>query len=216
MKAGLKIKPIETSYNGLKFRSRLEARWAVVFDYLGIRYEYEPEGFTITDPCKENRWNYLPDFRLPEVGCWVEVKGDFGGMDDAYFEMLASAVDWGGCLPGVAESESTTRGLLLLGGIPLQNVCLLGSPLFIILQHGKGGWANWCDFNTGKLRSRPECGGVYFDSTWGSPGAAEAFRPLLVDREWYAENEPCSPKAMMAFHVARTARFEHGVSGVTL
>lgn len=38
------IKPNETEYNGYLFRSKLEAQWAVVFDSLGIRYEYEPEG----------------------------------------------------------------------------------------------------------------------------------------------------------------------------
>ena len=37
------IKPIETVYNGYRFRSRLEARWAVFFDAAGIEYEYEPE-----------------------------------------------------------------------------------------------------------------------------------------------------------------------------
>ena len=39
------IKAIETVYNGYRFRSRLEARWAVFFDAMQIRYEYEPEGF---------------------------------------------------------------------------------------------------------------------------------------------------------------------------
>jgi hypothetical protein len=37
------IKPIETRYNGYRFRSRLEARWAVFFDTLGIEYQYELE-----------------------------------------------------------------------------------------------------------------------------------------------------------------------------
>ena len=35
------IKPIETVYNGYRFRSRLEARWAVFFDALGITYKIE-------------------------------------------------------------------------------------------------------------------------------------------------------------------------------
>lgn len=38
------IKPIETRYAGCRFRSRLEARWAVFFDALKIEWEYEPEG----------------------------------------------------------------------------------------------------------------------------------------------------------------------------
>lgn len=43
----MEIKAIETIYNGYKFRSRLEARWAVFFDEAGIEYQYEPEGFDI-------------------------------------------------------------------------------------------------------------------------------------------------------------------------
>lgn len=77
------IKPIETYYNGYKFRSRLEARWAVLFDALGIEYEYESEGFEFP-----NRKRYLPDFVLHggEERCpdplYVEVKGQMT-KDDA-------------------------------------------------------------------------------------------------------------------------------------
>jgi hypothetical protein len=71
------IKPIETVFYGYRFRSRLEARWAVFFDALGITWEYEPEGFELSD----GTW-YLPDFWLPtfDGGMWAEVKppaGDF-------------------------------------------------------------------------------------------------------------------------------------------
>ena len=63
------IKAIETVYNGYRFRSRLEARWAVFFDAMGIGYQYEPEGFILS-----NKQPYLPDFYLPTLGIYVEVK----------------------------------------------------------------------------------------------------------------------------------------------
>lgn len=63
------IKPIETEYNGYRFRSRLEARWAVFFDAIRAPYAYEYEGFDL-----EGTW-YLPDFWLPEMKSWLEVKG---------------------------------------------------------------------------------------------------------------------------------------------
>lgn len=63
------IKSIETEYNGYRFRSRLEARWAVFFDLLEIEYEYEPEGFVLDDGSK-----YLPDFYLSQHGVYVEIK----------------------------------------------------------------------------------------------------------------------------------------------
>jgi hypothetical protein len=63
------IRAIETEYQGYRFRSRLEARWAVFFDALGVRYEYEKEGYDLG----EAGW-YLPDFWLPDCGGWVEIK----------------------------------------------------------------------------------------------------------------------------------------------
>lgn len=67
----MEIKAIETSYRGHRFRSRLEARWAVFFDALKVEWEYEKEGFELPSG------RYLPDFWLPrvQVGCWFEVKG---------------------------------------------------------------------------------------------------------------------------------------------
>jgi hypothetical protein len=62
------IKAIETVYNGYRFRSRLEARWAVFFDALGVKYEYELQGFDLG-----GTW-YLPDFFIPLWNCYAEVK----------------------------------------------------------------------------------------------------------------------------------------------
>ena len=64
-------KPIETIYNGYRFRSRLEARWAVFFDKLKIKYEYENEGYELPSGKR-----YLPDFYLPTMDVFVEVKQD--------------------------------------------------------------------------------------------------------------------------------------------
>ena len=69
------MKPIETRYNGRLFRSRLEARWAVLLDAVWLRWEYEVEGFVLPSG------PYLPDFFLrlsdsphPGAGYWVEIK----------------------------------------------------------------------------------------------------------------------------------------------
>jgi hypothetical protein len=90
--------PIETFYKGYKFRSRLEARWAVFFDKMGIEFQYEPEGFKL-----KSGW-YLPDFWLPQVNMWAEVKpNEFNKRE--YF--LAYDL-----------SESTDRPILMLVGEP--------------------------------------------------------------------------------------------------
>jgi hypothetical protein len=63
------LKPIPTNYKGCQFRSRIEARWAVFLDALGLRWDYEPEGFDLGGV------KYLPDFLLPKMGVWIEIKG---------------------------------------------------------------------------------------------------------------------------------------------
>ena len=86
------LKAIETHYGGYKFRSRLEARWAVFFDDCGIEWEYEPQGFEVPTPRGVIR--YLPDFWLG-TGQWAEVKGylDTQGMKRLY-ALAGGADDW--------------------------------------------------------------------------------------------------------------------------
>ena len=62
------IAAIPTTYNGVEFRSRTEARWAVFFDELEIPWDYEPEGYQLL-----TSW-YVPDFWLPNHGIFFEVK----------------------------------------------------------------------------------------------------------------------------------------------
>lgn len=73
------INAIPTTYNGITFRSRTEARWAVFFDKMGIAWQYEAEGYQLP-----NAGYYLPDFWLPDLGgtgTFFEVKPNF--MDGA-------------------------------------------------------------------------------------------------------------------------------------
>jgi hypothetical protein len=97
------IKAIETQYKGYRFRSRLEARWAVFFDALGVKWEYEKEGFDLG----EAGW-YLPDFWLSETNCWVEMKG--GSPTEAEARRLRALVAYG------PQTSIVCRGLLFVGG----------------------------------------------------------------------------------------------------
>lgn len=92
------IQAIETVYNGYRFRSRLEARWAVFFDALGIKYEYEKEGFDLG----EAGW-YLPDFFIPSANLWVEIKGSNPSPED---------------LTKVAEFSKASQRIVLVTGNP--------------------------------------------------------------------------------------------------
>jgi len=63
------MKAIDTEYAGKYFRSRTEARWAVFFDAIGVKWEYELEGYELGDHIR-----YLPDFWFPEYKFFGEVK----------------------------------------------------------------------------------------------------------------------------------------------
>ena len=97
------IKPIETFYNGYRFRSRLEARWAVFFDNAEIRYEYEPQGYAL------NGKAYLPDFYLPDFDLHVEVKRDTEQGLQEILDKCENAIVWGGPI----------KQILILSDIPL-------------------------------------------------------------------------------------------------
>lgn len=103
------IKAIETQYKGYRFRSRLEARWGVFFDALGIKWGYEVEGYDL-DECGY----YLPDFIIttqqsnkPIV---IEIKPEF--------------TDDNGTLrkPAVTAKELDTAGFMLFGD-PFECFC---------------------------------------------------------------------------------------------
>ena len=65
------IQSIETVLEGIRYRSRTEARWATFFRSLGVESHYEPERIELS-----SGESYLPDFHLPEFRAYLEVKAD--------------------------------------------------------------------------------------------------------------------------------------------
>jgi hypothetical protein len=128
------IQPIETRYNGYRFRSRLEARWAVFFDYVRTRghdkvippYVYEHEGYALP-----SGW-YLPDFYFPDLHTFAEVKPlsalptthfEFAYSDDEYIDNFGtyaiSDSGWGNELVLAVElSRVLAASVIVLYGDP--------------------------------------------------------------------------------------------------
>ena len=78
-KKDINLKVIPTVYKGIEFRARVEARWAVVFDALGLDWVYEPEGYDdckkyLTDFVIRNFWLYSP-LGYKKRDLYIEVKG---------------------------------------------------------------------------------------------------------------------------------------------
>jgi len=110
------VRAIQTPYQGYRFRSRLEARWAVFLDSLGIEYWYEFEGVKLA------MGGYLPDFYLPQLGYWLEVKGPKPTDADrmkAYMLSLESVFEDPEDLEDLdASIQNSTLVYILYGDIP--------------------------------------------------------------------------------------------------
>ena len=99
------MKAIPTQWNGASYRSRLEARWAVVLSTLGIGAVYEAEGFEHAGEC------YLPDFELSGTGQLLAIKAES--------EMLNDTAAWKRELEWQADMAACGMTLLIVCGPPM-------------------------------------------------------------------------------------------------
>lgn len=101
------MQAIDTFYKGYRFRSRLEARWAVVFDALGIDWVYEPEGYKL-----DNGECYLPDFYIPSANAYIEIKGQ-EPTDDEIKKSVSLSSQFGETLEVMATGDARLISFLL-------------------------------------------------------------------------------------------------------
>ena len=180
------IKAIETRYKGYRFRSRLEARWAVFFDAMGVKWEYEKEGYDLG----EAGW-YLPDFWLPRLKCWIEIKG--AHTEDASDKLAAL------CL-------MTQNDAYLFFDAPWEECGGSFTPnafgdSFTVLEHEEklvvatDMYHQWCDCGV--------CGAVGIE--YG--GRNDRLCNCSIGDRWHDGHPTRMSNALTA---ARAARFEHG------
>lgn len=138
------IAAIPTEYRGTLFRSRLEARWAVFFYSMGIEYQYEPRCFEKDFVNRIIR--YLPDFYLPKLGCWAEVKGTQNNLNADWNSKMRDVLDYDPT--PIYETIGTKKGFIILGSIPVyeSDVSRAAMPFFTFIQHHEGLFVNKCSF----------------------------------------------------------------------
>lgn len=190
------MKAIQTEYKGYRFRSRLEARWAVFFDACGVEWEYEPEGYDLGDGVY-----YLPDFLLHSVDgrdggdIYVEVKGKMTAEDVVKIRRF------------IKEGEAYDKfdpALLIVGNIPagenMQEICAnISDAAYSGFSSIIGDWPRPFNFET-----------IDGDHFAAHPGINWNGKfELFGDDCNYLCN--MNPKATeRAYRLARQARFEHG------
>lgn len=194
---------IETRYAGCRFRSRLEARWARFFDHMSIRWQYEPEGFIVHDRmalATVDTWSYLPDFWLPELGMWAEVKGSWDTESARRFLSTAAYLSEGG------------HDVLLLPAMPRINGDQFPTLSVFHLEDdalSEHAWHPWCGTDTApymhQMRVVAQQGDMQCTPT-----------DLLGHWRWRMRGQGTPPAVLAyirAIESARSARFEHGECG---
>lgn len=213
------LKAIDTVYKGYRFRSRLEARWAVFFDRLNMTWEYEPEGYELS-----NGVRYLPDFKLGIPGgnhCWFEVKGRPPTKDE--ITKAQQLADESNCYVFVASGTMdvpTIRGNMLDGArivecIPIKSISP-GSNLSVEQARALfAGFRHLCGFY------EEYDGAIGIDHVYANDlhfvNPSKCRQVLKVCEGFSYETINIGPgrlyrsdRMRAAYHAARSARFEHG------
>lgn len=220
-----RVAAIETRYGGYRFRSRIEARWAVFFTRLGLDWEYEEQGFAVRrreepsvtpsraldaawpEPARAPGFvdkpspqvRYLPDFHIRSLGLYLEVKPASPQLVDP-----DGVKRWQYFAGEVALEWDRGRTAMLCGQIPdPETVDALGPPRpyewyeqSIVML---GDWhAAWCSCPSGD----------HFDIQFQARGGRILCGcPRIADDHYRTGNDP---RILNAYAAARTARFEHG------
>jgi hypothetical protein len=180
--------PIQTVYKGCRFRSRLEARWAVFLDALGADWSYETEGFDLS-----GTW-YLPDFWVKDWDTWLEIKGPPPSEEEQNkCRLLANA---------------SGKKVLLISGEPWtdQDKNKYDIALFSHDEPDRDGTAGW-EFGEGRRCT---------EEIWLVSEEYGAFTLKAVPQERddkYPLSGSFARTIAAALASARGARFEHGESG---
>lgn len=163
----------------------------MVLDSLHIRWEYEAEGLLVQPRLDLDRppIQYLPDFWLPDLGAYAEVKGQWPS--------LAEAETWLECAASLTCDRNTGKpgGMYLLGHlIPGR------SPLFFRM------WKGDLSVNPAGFDDTDGYTFGYFISNDGGGGFAHPGVPDLL-----LEGLPIrAPRLADAVARARSYRFENG------
>lgn len=114
---------VPTLYKGTTFRSRLEARCAKLLDQLQTEWKYESKAFILA-----NGKELWPDFFLPELDTWLEVKGVIKEEDISNYTIFAREIKTEAVL------LSKERGVWLTSSKRFEDYIWIGNGEVITIQ----------------------------------------------------------------------------------
>lgn len=172
---------IPTWHADVWFRSRAEAKWALFFDELGIKWHYEIQGFATDGEC------YLPDFTVfGALGTtWLEIKAAWGSDPEGEGKFRRFA----------AQRPQPSRAALI-GGLP-------GDCQILVIGGDESAQDPLSPWEADNYEWRPCPSGQHFDLAW--PGRFRGkFAEDGCEDDFGGDGEN---KIRRAAAVAKTARF---------
>jgi hypothetical protein len=181
------MRGIETRYKGYRFRSRLEARWAVFMDCLGIEYLYEDEGFVLP-----NGKQYLPDFKVPAWKSYLEVKPAHPSTEEIrkLWELVQDTGWFGLILYGDVWPGAHGIALIKPEDDWVRATCL-------IPPYNQFGQCRRCEGTC-----------LLMEDEWGGGAWRAIGEHTCGDHERWPLTGDSAPRIMNAYQTARGARFE--------
>jgi hypothetical protein len=175
---------IPTWHDGVLFRSRSEARWAVFFDRLDLKWVYEPQGYVTDGTC------YLPDFLVfTATGTiWAEVKPD----------LISDQGGIGRFQQFVLDRPKPSRAVLLAGQPEVEGYVTAYGGDIDAENPGNGPWEDDCQ------AWRPCPSGYHFDVCY--PG--KYWSKFAEDGCSPVPGNPGEDRIAMAVSAAKSARFK--------
>lgn len=177
----MNIRAVPLTYRGITFRSSLEADWAATLDELGIYWQYEPIALQLP-----SGQQYLPDFHLPAINTWAEVKGP-------HWERMDKAVEF--------------RRMLKTGGIGWwqeAHVIVLEAP-------GPGDAASWRVPESDRTVYLTRCGHRDSNWTWSERDGScwRCYSSNCAVGQWYWPASEVGPdEQFRTYQMARAPRPE--------
>ncbi len=140
------IKAIPTIYNGVEYRSRLEAQVACLLTNLNADFQYEPQGFDLGDGLK-----YLPDFFVTNNCAYESPSEHRKEKYDAYEGILAPKQFWIEVKGNFASKERDEEKVLKFANASFETI----EACF-----------NSNNFTQECLEKNPDTSGVGINSKW--------------------------------------------------
>jgi hypothetical protein len=118
---------IKTMYEGIEYKSRLEADIAWIINKIGYSHKYEPKSFLLPSGI-----HYMPDFYVPKIHLWIEGRGYQTEKGESQIKEFSRLISEGFIMPDGTLFNTPDFGREIM---PFEEVNEKGAPDYLIIKY---------------------------------------------------------------------------------